>query len=105
MTYPAEFVERVCSEYSASPDVGSAAQAGRYGLGILLSRGATMTMSPEDIVALIDIGECGQVREDAARAVRRRQLHAEWMRIVLRSLSAPPPAPVSRRARQPEAGT
>jgi len=58
-------------------------------------------MSPEDIVASIEAGDCTQVRDDAARAVRRRQLHAEWMRIVLRSLSAPPSSspPASRRSR------
>jgi hypothetical protein len=59
-----------------------------------------MTMSPEDIVASIESGDCSQVREDASRAVRRRQLHAEWMRIILKSLSSPPSSfPTSRRPR------
>lgn len=105
MTYPVEFVEKVCAEYSGSPDVRAAASSGRYGLGILLSRGAVMKMSPEEIVVSIDSGDCGLVREDASTAVRRRGLHAEWMRIVLRSLapseacpSVPPP---SRRGQRP----
>jgi hypothetical protein len=110
MTYPREFVEKVCAEYSGSPDVRSAASAGKYGLGVLLSRGAVMTMSPEDIVTSIDSGECRQVREDAATAVRRRSLHAEWMRIVCRSLSVagdivasvPPPSRRSPRPRLSE---
>lgn len=100
MTYPRDFVEKVCSEYGPG-EVRSSAEAGRYGLGIHLSRGAVMTMSPEDIVASIEAGDCEQVRSDAARAVRRRLLHAEWMRIVLKSLSAPPSVPPpSRRMRQ-----
>ncbi len=94
MTYPSEFVEKVCSEYPSSLDVRAAATDGKYGLGAHLARGAEMMMSPEDIVASIDSGDYVQVRADAERAVRRRQLHAEWMRIILRSLSitAIPPA-------------
>ncbi len=111
MTYPHEFVEKVCSEYSDSLDVRSAAVNGKYGLGVLLSRGAAMTMSPEDIVISIDSGDCRQVREDALTAVRRRGLHAEWMRIVLRSISSanevvpsvPPPSRRGYRSRQQEA--
>lgn len=106
MTYPREFVEKVCSEYQDSPEVGAAAVAGKYGLGILLSRGAVMTMSPEEIVASIDSGDCGHVKDDAATAVRRRSLHAEWMRIVVRSLSlageaVPSTPPPSRRSLRP----
>ncbi len=106
MTYPLEFVEKVRSEYGPG-EVRAAAEAGRFGLGIHLSRGAVMAMSPEDIVASIEVGDCERVREDAARAVRRRQLHAEWMRIVLRSLSAPsasvPPLPRRPKSQWPEA--
>lgn len=100
MTYPLEFVDKVCLEYE-SAEVRAAAMTGKYGLGIHLSRGAAMTMSPEDIIAAIEAGDCSQVRDDAAMAVRRRQLHAEWMRIVLKSLSSPPSPsmPPSRRSR------
>ena len=98
MIYPSEFVDRVSAEYADRPDVRAAAEGGMYALGIHLARWSAMTMSPEDIVSAIDSGDCGHVREEAERAVRRRRLHAEWMRIILRSLSAPPgPHPSSRR--------
>jgi hypothetical protein len=101
MTYPSEFVEKVCSEYG-SAEIRAAAETGRYGLGIHLSRGAVMMMSPEDIVASIEAGDCAQVRDDAARAVRRRQLHAEWMRIILRSLSSPSSHPSLPKRSRPQ---
>lgn len=85
--YPPSFVEKVRDEFRDRPDVVSAAEGSRYGLGVALASYAVMTMSNEDIVASIDGGDCLQVREDAARASRRRGLHAEWMRIVLKSLS------------------
>ncbi len=98
MIYPREFVEKVREEFADAPDVSDAAEDGKYCLGILLARSATMRFSPEDIVAHIDADDCSSVREDAARAVRRRCLHAEWMRIVLRSLiPSPDPSPVSAR--------
>lgn len=87
MRYPHEFVERVRAEYPETPDVVAAAEGGKFGLGVLLARGASMTMSHEDIVVSIDSGECRQVRDDAAQAVRRRLLHAEWMRTVLKNIS------------------
>lgn len=87
MRYPQGFVDKVREEFKDMAEVVSAAEGGRYGLGVALASCAVMTMSHEDIVASIDSGDCKQVREDAARASRRRHLHAEWMRIVLRSLS------------------
>lgn len=93
MIYPKEFVEKVRAEFVDAPDVSDAAEEGRYCLGILLARSATMRFSPEDIVDHVDAGDLASVREDAARAVRRRYLHAEWMRIVLKSLAPPPEAP------------
>ncbi len=92
MIYPKEFVEKVLEEFVDAPDVSGAAEDGRYCLGILLARSATMRFSPEDIVARIDAEDHASAREDAARALRRRRLHAEWMRIVLQSL-IPPPEP------------
>lgn len=100
MSYPIDFVDKVCSEYAEDREVLVAAADGKYGLGVHLARGAAMMMSPEDIIFSIVSGDCDSVREDAERAVRRRGIHAEWMRIVLRSISSMstvPPPPSRRR--------
>ena len=83
MQYPQKFVEKVQAEYWDRPDIMAAASGGGFGLGALLARGATMTTSLEGI-APVDSCDRQQIRDCAAR---RRLLHAEWMRIVLRSLA------------------
>ncbi len=91
MIYPREFVEKVRAEYSDREEVVELAETNRYALGTHLSRGAMAayeeTSSQED-----------------SRVLRRRLLHAEWMRIVLRSIAGmlveAPPA--SRRRPYPQ---
>jgi len=102
MIYPREYVEKVRREFAGLSDIVEAAEAGQYRLGVLLARSATMRLCPEEIVASLDSGDHESVREDAARSIRRRALHAEWMRIVIQSLIPPAESPSSvRRSLRP----
>lgn len=87
LTYPDEFVAMVEEEYGDRPDVLSLARGNRYVLGRALADGAVLRMSPEEVVLALEHGDQSYVMAEASAAVRRKRLHAEWMRIVLREIS------------------
>lgn len=103
LTYPPEFVRAVEEEYRERPDVVFLARENRYILGRILAEGASMRMTPEEVASKIRDGDSASVLDDASAAIRRRHLHTEWMRIVLREISCVRESTYSgrRRTRQP----
>jgi hypothetical protein len=92
--YPASFAKRVRDEYPGRSDVARALREGRYGLGRLLQEGSVHQMPPEEIVRCFHEGEEDQILKDAQAVIRRRILHADWMRMMVRcieSLESDPP--------------
>ena len=92
--YPDDFIKRVRDEYPGREDVLRALKEGKYGLGKLLQEGSVHQMAPEEVVRCFHEGEEGLILKDAQAVIRRRILHADWMRMMVQkieSLEAKPP--------------
>jgi len=94
INYPEDFVNRVRQEYLGRKDIIQAVGEGRYGLGKLLQEGSVHQMPPEEIVRCFHEGEESLILKDAQAVIRRRILHADWMRMMVQrieSLESEPP--------------
>ena len=100
-SYPREFVERVEQEYADWPEIVELARQGKYTLGRFLQEGAIMRISPEEIVAALESGNCTAVRHEAEAAVRRRNLHADWIRNMIDEIKSARAKKSSRWSRPP----
>ncbi|MFA5203041.1 MAG: hypothetical protein WC708_01435 [Lentisphaeria bacterium] len=87
ITYPQEFIERVETEYKNWPEVVLLARENKYLLGHFLAEGSSMRISPEEIVGFLDNGDLESIRSAAESAVRRRKIHADWLRIMVNGIS------------------
>jgi hypothetical protein len=87
ITYPQEFINRVETEYENWPEVVLLARENKYLLGHFLAEGSSMRMSPEEIVGFLDNGDLESIRFAAESAVRRRKIHADWLRIMVTGIS------------------
>jgi hypothetical protein len=88
MPYPPEFVARVREEYAGDKDVLKSVERGEYTLGKRLIEGSEMRMSPDEIVQAFRAGHEDQILAEAEAAIRRRRLHADWIRLMLRTLES-----------------
>lgn len=87
ITYPQEFIDRVEIEYENWPEVVLLARENKYLLGHFLAEGSSMRISPEEIVGFLDNGDLESIRFAAESAVRRRKIHADWLRIMVSGIS------------------
>lgn len=103
MRYPQGFTERVMEEYPEREDVTAALLEGGHGLGKLLREGSVRQMAPEDVVRCFHEGSEADVLRDAHAVIRRRALHAEWMRMMVRRIEGidPPSSAGPRSVRRP----
>jgi hypothetical protein len=86
--YPQEFIDRVEIEYENWPEVVLLAREHKYLLGHFLAEGSSMRASPEEIVGFLDCGDLESIRLAAESAVRRRKIHADWLRIMVSGISS-----------------
>ena len=84
--YPGEFIKRVRDEYPGRKDITQAVEIGGYKLGKLLQEGSVRQMPPEEVVRCFHEGEEDRILRDAQAMMRRRVLHADWMRMVVRRI-------------------
>ena len=87
ISYPKEFVQRVIEEYYDRPDICKFAVDGESMLGKYLSSGVDINLSPEQIVEAFTSKNEYVVLKAAEKAVRRRRLHAEWLRLMASNIS------------------
>lgn len=93
LRYPDDFVEKVKFEYKDRPGICDLAEQGSLVLGQYLAADVNLHMSPEQIVDLFKCGLESSVLLAAESAVRRRQIHAEWIKLVaekITKLDTPP---------------
>lgn len=104
--YPEEFVRRVESEYEGWPEIIALARDSKYVLGKFLAEGASQQMSPEEIVLAFNSGRTDAVLEDARSAIRRRELHRDWLRMMIKKVeeASKEESPSSRRGRKAKRG-
>jgi hypothetical protein len=86
--YSDDFVKRVKDEYPKRGDVIRAVEKGEYGLGKLLQEGSVHQMAPEEIVRCFHEGEEDLILKDAQAVIRRRILHADWMRMMVQKIES-----------------
>ena len=82
VAYPTAFVERVKIEYAGRQEVCDSVERGDYSLGRYLAHSIELSLSPSQIIEAHRIGKPELVLVAAETAVRRQQLHAEWIKIM-----------------------
>ncbi len=88
LSYPYDFVKRIEDEYQDDPEVLDLARSGRFALGTSLKEGAINQMSPEEIVEAFESGKHDLVLRGAESAIRRRDLHRDWLRMMVQKVES-----------------
>ena len=76
--YPVRFVRRVKDEYPYWFDLHKALEGGSGSDGRYLDNGSGGSISPRDIITMIDQGLIKELRRRADRLARRKELYSDW---------------------------
>lgn len=81
--YPKEFVDAVKEEYPEWQELHRALDAGEETVGEYLAQESSRVISPDHVVALIDQGKVEQLKAEAQKLIRGRQLYTSWCGLIL----------------------
>jgi len=88
LVYPPEFVQNILAEYPNNQNIRSAIDSGSYVLGKYLAEEARKSMPPEEVISAFKESRQSVVLENARAMIRRKALHAAWLRIMTQKISS-----------------
>jgi hypothetical protein len=87
LRYPPEFIQRIRSEFEDDTGICSAVDSGSYILGKYLAVEASKQMLPEDVITAFENSRQEKILRNAETIIRRKALHADWLRIMTEKIS------------------
>jgi hypothetical protein len=88
LVYPPEFIQNILAEYPNHKNIRDSVDSGSYALGKYLAEEAAKSMAPEEIVLAFKKSRENVVLENARARIRRKALHAAWLRIMTQKISS-----------------